>query len=40
VFEVLEFIDKRIPFEMREANEKLRKERRERFEKLVKKMKE
>ncbi len=40
VFEVLEYIDKRVPVEMKEANQKLRKERRDKFEKLVKKMKE
>ena len=40
MFEILEFIDKKIPQEMREKNEKIRRERREKFEKLVKKMKE
>lgn len=40
MFELLEFIDKKIPQEMRENNEKIRKERKDKFEKLVKKMKE
>jgi hypothetical protein len=39
VFEILEHIDRRIPQEMRANNEKIRRERRDKFEKLVKKMK-